>query len=244
MSVFFITQKTHMQYPKHIGIIPDGNRTRAKENNIPQIEWHLKGVETGNMIIKHLFSQTPLEAVTLRGLSTENVQNRDETELAYLFELYQIDTELKAFLLQNEINFRRAGSENGLPTSLIEYLKEQEKVISFPYSNKHLTLAINYGGKDEIIRWIKDRIYNDGNPETLTEENLSQYLDFGDITPIDLVIRTKGSYAKRTSWFLSRWIGYAELYFCDKNFPDINTDDIQQALQWFDSISQQRNFGK
>jgi undecaprenyl diphosphate synthase len=69
-------------------------------------------------------------------------------------------------------------------------------------------------------------------------------MDFGDLPPLDLVIRTKGDMAKRTSGFLSRWIGYAELFFSKLQFPTFRVEDMKEALQRFDSIINYRNFGK
>ena len=80
--------------------------------------------------------------------------------------------------------------------------------------------------------------------ETLTEDVLSSYMDFADLPPIELVVRTKANEAKRLSGFMLWWIGYAELYFTDVKFPDFDTHELQKALQWFDSIAQKRNFGK
>jgi undecaprenyl diphosphate synthase len=80
--------------------------------------------------------------------------------------------------------------------------------------------------------------------QQITEQQISQSLDLWDIPPIDLVIRTKGDVAQRTSGFMSRWIGYAELFFTSKKCPELEVEDYQAALQWFDHIAQNRNFGK
>lgn len=80
--------------------------------------------------------------------------------------------------------------------------------------------------------------------DDLTEEKFGSYLDFGDLPPIELVMRTKGNEAKRLSGFMLWWIAYAEIYFTPLKFPAFNTVALEEALQWFDEIQGKRNFGK
>ena len=118
-----------------------------------------------------------------------------------------------------------------------------QETFAFP-TEKYMTLAINYGGRDEVIRGIKKRAKEDGNAEQLTEEKFSSYMDFGDIPTIDLVIRTKSELASRISGFMLRWIGYAELFFSAYYFPDFGITQLEEALMRFDERAQARNFGK
>ncbi len=105
---------------------------------------------------------------------------------------------------------------------------------------------MNYGGRDEILRGIQ-KLYASGDlnhKESLTEEDLGKYLDFAALPNVDLVIRTKGNMARRTSGFMARWIGYAELYFTDVTFPAFDEKEFDTALAWFDAVAEERNFGK
>ncbi|USN54509.1 MAG: undecaprenyl diphosphate synthase family protein [Candidatus Peribacteria bacterium] len=104
--------------------------------------------------------------------------------------------------------------------------------------------AVNYGGRDEIIRGFQSYITQGGVVADLTAEQFGQYLDFGDVAPVDLVIRTKGDVARRLSGFMSWWIGYAELYFTAAKFPEFDISELEKALIWYDSICEERNFGK
>lgn len=83
-----------------------------------------------------------------------------------------------------------------------------------------------------------------GSPTLLDESTFGKYLDFGDLPVIDLVIRTKAEEAQRVSGFMSRWIGYAELYFSQLKFPDFSPDELQKAMEWRSDRADKRNFGK
>jgi undecaprenyl diphosphate synthase len=128
---------------------------------------------------------------------------------------------------------------------LIQFFYDQEK--RYPSKNgKYFILAVNYGWRDEILRGIKKYAKQSWweNMENLTEEGLSASMDLWSFPPIELVIRSKGQVAKRLSWFMTRRIGYAELYFFKKYFPDFTVDEIKKSLERFHSIVEHRNFGK
>jgi undecaprenyl diphosphate synthase len=235
-----------MNYPRHIAIIPDGNRTRAKERDLPSILWHKAWYERAKEIAMYSLWETSIEIVTLRWASTENIQERSQEELSYLYEIYQtITTDMEEFYDNNGIGVKWIGSEKWLPESLINFFRDQEKRF-ISKNGKYIILAVNYWGRDEIIRGIKEYIKYEwiDNINQLNEEILSNYMDLWNIAPVDLVIRSKWELAKRLSGFMSRWIGYAELYFFEKYFPDFTIEELKKSLQRFDSIIEHRNFGK
>ena len=230
-----------MNYPKHVALIPDGNRTWAKEkwfmSFVGHLEWFNKVIE----ITQYIFSKTPIEVFTIWGLSTENLKNRSEKELEYLFELYKkIPQDLFDFLKEKKVNFKVVWNKNRLPDHLINFLNQKEKELTIN-SWKTLVLAINYGWQDEILRWIQKLC---DNKEEATKENLEKYMDFGWLPPVELVIRTKQKLAKRLSGFMLWWIGYAQLYFTDLYCPDFTIDEFQKALEWYSSTVKTQNFGK
>ncbi len=230
-----------MNYPKHVALIPDGNRTWAKEkwfmSFVGHLEWFNKVIE----ITQYIFSKTPIEVFTIWGLSTENLKNRSEKELEYLFELYKkIPQDLFDFLKEKKVNFKVVWNKNRLPNHLINFLNQKEKELTIN-SWKTLVLAINYGWQDEILRWIQKLCDNN---EKATKENLEKYMDFGWLPPVELVIRTKQKLAKRLSGFMLWWIGYAQLYFTDLYCPDFTIDEFQKALEWYSSTVKTQNFGK
>ncbi len=239
-----------MIYPKHIAIIPDGNRTWAKEKWLPKLVWHTKWFENVVNITKYVFSNTPVKVLTVWGLSTENLKNRPQDELDYLFQIYKNwQNDLEDFLRENKINFKWVWSEKGLPKDLVDFFREKEKRLKFEDSDRWSIVAVNYWGRDEIVRGV-NALLNDVKKlwpkffEEIDEDILSKYFDFADIPPVELVIRTKWKMAKRLSWFMLWWIGYAELYFTDKYFPDFWIEDLNKAIQWFNKIYEYRNFWK
>ncbi len=230
-----------MQYPRHIALIPDGNRTRAKEQGKAGIEGHFEGFERATEIASYLFSSTPVEVFTLRGLSTENLKERSEMELAYLFELYKKVTEaLYDIMRTHQVNFRVAGDKSQLPSDLVAFLEAKEQEFRFP-TPKTLVLAINYGGQDEILRAIK-KLQAKG--EKISKETLENAMDFAGLPTVDLVIRTKQKLAKRLSGFMLWWIGYAQLYFTDLYCPDFTVAELEKAIEWWRGTLESQNFGK
>ncbi len=241
---------TFMQYPKHIGIIPDWNRTWAQNQWLPKFAGHLEGFNKIVENTKYIFSNTDTKVLSVWWLSTENNKWRDWEELSYLYWLYKkIPSDLFSFLQEQRINFKRVWKLDWLPQSLIDFLYEKQKELSFD-SDRYLVLAVNYWWRDEILRGVKYML--DDNSDVKCEQLskqcnegfLSKYLDFYNLPNIELVIRTKWDYAKRLSWFMLWWIWYAELYFTKKLCPELDTNEINNALVWFDEIVSHRNFGK
>ncbi len=234
-----------MHYPTHVALIPDGNRTWAKEKNLDSLQGHLEGLQRGIELITYVFSHTPIKVFTSWGLSTENRAKRSQQELEYLFKLYEkIGNELDSLMEKQQINYKWIGSAEWLPDHLVSYLRHQEKRHTYPKSEKYSVTAINYGGRDEIVRAVQKIIKKNIQAKDVTQELISQHSDLAWLPPVDLVIRTKWDMAQRTSWFLSWRIGYAELYFSKLKCPDFTVEKFEEALQWFDTISAYRNFWK
>ncbi len=233
-----------MQYPKHVAIIPDGNRTRAKLHEKSVAEAYMTSYEKALDLIRYTFTETNVEIFTLRGLSTENGVKRPKEEFDFLMNMHKlVEEDLDDFLHEHQVNFKPIGNFEGITEEFKEYLiaKQQRNTYN---TGKYFVFAINYGGRDEIVRGIHKLATQGVDMQQITEQQISQSLDLWDIPPIDLVIRTKGDVAQRTSGFMSRWIGYAELFFTSKKCPELEVEDYQAALQWFDHIAQNRNFGK
>ena len=233
-----------MEYPTHTAVIPDGNRTRAKENNTSVQEAYMISYQRGVELVEYTFTQTPTKIFTLRWLSTENAQKRPAQEFDFLMKMYKlVDDDLDQILIQNNVNFKRIGNPDGITDDFKEYLDQKVEKCRCD-SDKYFIFAINYGWRDEIIRAIHTQAKKWTDMKTIDEQTLSSAMDLANIPPIDLVIRTKGDQAQRTSWFMSRRIGYAELYFTQTKCPVFDVKEYQKALKRFDTIANKRNFGK
>ena len=206
------------------------------------IEWHLEWFQRCVELATYIFKNTDINVFTVRWLSTENLKNRAQTELDYLFGLYKKITEsLYDIFRKFRINFHVAWDMSKLPEYLVNFLEEKKKEYKFIDSPKTFVLAINYWWQDEILRAMK-KMKDSG--DEVSQENLEKYMDFGWLPTVDLVIRTKQKLAKRLSWFMLRWIGYAQLYFTDLYCPELTVDELEKAInRWRDSLESQ-NFWK
>ncbi|MCX6824638.1 MAG: polyprenyl diphosphate synthase [candidate division SR1 bacterium] len=233
-----------MQYPKHVAIIPDGNRTRAKANDKTVAESYMISYEKAVELIIHTFTHTDVEVFTLRGLSTENAKKRPKEEFDFLMTMYKIvEEDLDEFMKEHKINFKAIGDLSGITEDFKDYLLAKEERNTYD-TNRYFVFAINYGGRDEIVRGIQKLAKEKKDLTGVTEEDISKNLDLGGLPPIELVIRTKGDQAQRTSGFMSRWIGYAELYFTNKKCPEFDVEQYKKALTWFNEMADLRNYGK
>jgi undecaprenyl diphosphate synthase len=221
--------------PKHIAIIPDGNRRWAKEKGLPTFEGHRFAAEkTLPQLIDKLL-QFKIKYFTFWVLSTENLLKRSSKEIKNLFSLMEYFLKQKGNELNKKnIKIKVIGNLEKLPTNL---QKEIEKIIKKTEKNTmmELILAINYGGRDEIIRAIKKI----KAVETVSKENFDHYLDTAGLPPPDLIIRTGGE--KRLSGFMLWQSEYSELYFTNVYFPDFNPNDLEKCIEEYKK--RQRRFG-
>lgn len=240
--VYFYFLFDYMQYPKHVALIPDGNRTWAREKWMQSLQWHLEWFNRVVELAKYIFKDTAIDVFTVWWLSTENLKNRMKSELDYLFKLYEkITIDLCDTFRNLFVNFHVAWDISQLPDNLANFLREKEKEFTFPNSSKCCVLAVNYGGQDEILRAVKKLNIS---WEDVSKENLEKYMDFAWLPTVDLVIRTKQKLAKRLSGFMLWWIGYAQLYFTDLYCPDFTVDEFEKALsRWRETVDTQ-NYGK
>ena len=222
--------------PKHIAIIPDGNRRWAKEKGLPTFEGHRFAAENTLLKLVDKLLQLKIKYFTFWALSTENLLKRSSKEIKNLFSLMEYFLRQKGEELNKKnIKIKVIGDLEKLPTHL---QKEIEKIIKKTEKNTmmEIILAINYGGRDEIVRAIKKI----KDVKAISKENLDHYLDTAGIPPPDLIIRTGGE--KRLSGFMLWQSEYSELYFTDVYFPDFNPQELEKAINNY--LLRQRRFGQ
>ena len=224
---------------KHLAIIMDGNRRWASERGLPKVFGHTEGAKNIERIAKAAKEQG-VEFLTLYALSTENLKNRSQQELDHLFSLFEKLIGYQRFFLEHNLRFNVIGKVQELPERVQKSLSDfQEKT----HNNSGLvvTMAINYGGRDEILSAVAHlRRASVDRLEDVSEEVFSKYLDTAGMPDVDLVIRTGGD--KRLSNFLPWQTTYAELYFTDTKWPTFSEEDFQAAVSWFEE--QKRNKGR
>lgn len=226
--------------PNHIAIIPDGNRRWAREYNLPSLAGHKKGFEIALNLGRKIRSMG-INTLTMWAFSTEN-WNRTPKEVSYLMKMYEIFVEKNLRqALKEKIRIIHIGRKDRIPKSLLDKLKNSEEKTKH-FNNYILNIAIDYGGRDEIIRTIR-KISNDKFLiSNLNEGNFNQFLDTANqpYPNPDLIIRTSGE--QRTSGLMIWQAAYAEYIFLNKHFPDLNEKDIEEAIDEYSK--RQRRFGK
>ena len=223
--------------PLHIGIIMDGNGRWAEQRGLFRTQGHLEGLKTAKKIVKAA-SDLGVKYLTLYAFSTENWKRATE-EVSFIMGLVKqyLRAELD-FSKANHIRTRFTGNMEGLPYEIQKELTDSMDATK-DFTGMQVVLAINYGGRDEIIRSIKKCLKQNPNVENLTENEFSKYLDNPDIPDPDLIIRTAGEY--RTSNFLLWESAYSELYVTKKFWPDFEKEDLEIALNDFNN--RERRFG-
>ncbi|HCJ67580.1 MAG TPA: isoprenyl transferase [Elusimicrobia bacterium] len=222
--------------PKHIAIIMDGNGRWAKKHHLPRVMGHRAGVETIREIIRSC-SDLGIKVLTLFAFSTENWQ-RPKSEVKALMRLLKEKVAKETNeLKKNNVQFRISGRIEELPEDCLKVLK---KAVAIMEDNNGLILniALNYGGRQEIIDAIN--LILERGIKKIKEDNFSKYLYIPDLPDPDLLIRTSGEY--RISNFLLWQIAYTEIYVTPVLWPDFKKDDLYQAI--IDYQHRERRFGR
>lgn len=225
--------------PRHIGIILDGNGRWAKKRGLPRTAGHAVGAETVRKIANYC-KDIGIDYLTLYAFSTENWKRPDDEvkTLMNLFERYII--EAIDVMKRDGIRMDFFGELTALSPELQQLMADAREESSH-HDGCQLNLAINYGGRDEILHAVKKyaEAYKAGEAPELTEENFSDLLYTTGIPDPDLIIRTSGE--ERLSNFLPWQGAYAELYFTDVLWPDFTERDMDDAIIEFQR--RDRRFG-
>lgn len=216
--------------PKHIAIIMDGNRRWAKQRGKIASFGHKEGAKTLEKIVRYA-NKIGIEHITVYAFSTENWK-RSEEEVGALMMLFQsyLDDYAKRADSEN-IKVKIIGNKNALPERMQKSIK---KCMERTENNTGITfnIALNYGGRDELLYAIKQvaKDVKDGkiNIEDITENVISENLYTAGQPDPDLLIRTSGEL--RLSNFLPWQLVYSEFLFIDKNWPDFEEKDLDEAI--------------
>lgn len=227
--------------PTHIAIIMDGNGRWAKERNLPRTMGHKAGVETIRKIIKEC-DKVGVRYLTLYAFSTENWKRPPE-EVSALMQLL-VEYLKKEFneLNNNNVVINHIGDISKLPKACEKELNDAYKRTK---NNTGITLnlALNYGGRDEILNAvntiIKDIKTNKIQTENINEEIFSNYLFTKGMPDPDLIIRPSGE--QRLSNFLLWQCAYSEFWYSNINWPDFTENDLHKAI--YDFQNRDRRFG-
>ena len=226
---------------RHVAIIMDGNGRWAAERGLPRIEGHRQGVETVRQVVETA-AELGITHLTLFSFSSEN-WSRPKQEIYDLFGLLRrfVRRDL-AELHKNNVKIRVIGSRVGLEDDILRML-DDAVALTKDNTALNLTIAFNYGARDEIARATK-RIAEDVKagriaPEKITQDRFAAYLDTADLPDPDLLIRTSGEH--RLSNFLLWQLAYAEFVFVDAYWPDFTKEVFESAIAEYQR--RRRRFG-
>jgi undecaprenyl diphosphate synthase len=227
--------------PRHLAIIMDGNGRWARRRNLPRIEGHRRGVASVRRIVEEA-ARLKLEQLTLYCLSSENWK-RPQPEVDFLMHLLeQYMIEERSTIMKENITVRVIGRREGIPAAT---LAEMDKTISLSAANTgtRLCLAINYGGRGEIVDAVRAIAAaarrGELDPSQIDEGAFASRLYTAGMSDPDLLIRTAGEL--RISNFLLWQISYAELWVTQRCWPEFEIEDLHQAIR--DYAARDRKFG-
>lgn len=229
--------------PRHIAVIPDGNRRWAKKRLLPQAAGHIAGVEAFKTLLAHC-TDIGVRYVTFYAFSTENWK-RSGKEVGTLMKLLLdnlLNVEKQLGEYRDKIRFVISGDRSSLTPDLVEAIEETERKTE---KNTALTgiICINYGGRDEIVhaaRNLAERVRKgEIRPEDIDEDTFSGNL-YENVPDPDLIIRTSGE--QRLSNFLLWQSAYSELFFSDLLWPDFDEAELDRILKEYSG--RKRRYGK
>jgi undecaprenyl diphosphate synthase len=229
------------QLPGHIAVIMDGNGRWANQRGLPRVEGHARGVGSVRTTVEEC-CRLGIGQLTLYCLSSENWK-RPQAELDFLMTLLeQYLLQERAEILEQNIRFSTIGRREGLPDRVLAEIDENVR-LSQDNTGMGLCLAINYGGRTELIDAVRtlSRQALEGTitPESIDEATIAGALYTAGMPDPDLLIRTAGE--MRVSNFLLWQISYAELWVTERCWPDFDRATLHQALR--DYAGRERRFG-
>ncbi|MDD4938081.1 MAG: polyprenyl diphosphate synthase [Candidatus Shapirobacteria bacterium] len=216
--------------PQHIAIIMDGNRRWAASHNLSVDKGHEAGAKNLEKIVNHC-RDLGIKYLTVYALSTENWHKRSVKEVKGIFNLLlKIVREKREEYRKSGIRFFVLGNFQAFPLKVKAGIKKIMDVVLDKERIK-FNVALNYGGRDEIVNAIKNIIKDGVKPNQIDEKLISNYLYTKGQPDPDLVIRPGGEY--RLSNFLLWQLSYAELYFTDILWPDFSPKKLDEAIIWY-----------
>ena len=225
----------------HIGFILDGNGRWATNRGLPRAFGHKKGAENVDLILRECID-LDIKRVTLYAFSTEN-WNRPVYEVKALMNLFKYYFNKKLTQLhEGNVKVSIIGDIDPFPKIIKKYI---HNLVDLTKDNNamHLNLALNYGGRAEIVRATKrigiKLLQKKISLEQIDEETFAENLDTGKEPYPDLIVRTAGE--RRLSNFLLWQSAYSELHFSEKSWPDFSKNDLEMALS--DYYLRTRKFG-
>lgn len=233
-----VNQSEFTVLPQHIGIIMDGNGRWAKKRALPRKAGHKAGAEVFREISKYC-ANLGIKYVTFYAFSTENWKRpKDEVDaLMNLFKDYLLEAE-RDFDEKSNISLKFIGERQGLREDILELMDRAEER-TFENDGTVINLALNYGGRQEILSAVKKIVKSGKNADEITVQDISENIYTANQPDPDLIIRPSGE--QRLSNFLLWQSAYSEFWYSDVLWPDFKEKDLKEALHAYEKRN--RRFG-
>jgi undecaprenyl diphosphate synthase len=221
----------------HLAIIMDGNGRWAQKKGLPRLKGHEMGARAAKRIVEDAKARS-IKYLTLYAFSSEN-WNRPKEEVEGLFNL------MERFIAEEVDRLKQSGICIHVIGDLSRFSQRLQDTIrrtldeTRDNTDLHLAIALNYGGRDEIVRAVRGLVQKGVRPDDVTEQSLATRLDTSFMPDPDLLVRTGGEW--RISNFLLWQLAYTEIYFTPTLWPDFDAAALDEAMAWFGS--RQRRFG-
>lgn len=231
----------NLKIPAHVAIIMDGNGRWARKRGLPRKMGHVEGCKVVEQTVEDA-ARLGIRYLTVYAFSTENWK-RSEDEVDALMQLFRYYAKrLLKIANENNVRVKMIGERSRFAPDIIDGINALEDTTR---NNTGMTfvIAVNYGSRDEIRRSVTRMLSDcrDGRlePESVTEETISSYLDTAGIPDPDLLIRTSGE--ERLSNFLLWQLAYSEFYFSDVLWPDFRKEELVKAIEMYNN--RERRYG-
>lgn len=233
------SKPTANNIPKHIGIIMDGNRRWAAKKRLSVDQGHEAGVKALEKIVEHCLN-LGVKTLTVYTLSTENWRKRTKEEVKGIFNLLiKVVKKKKEEYRKKGVKIAILGDFQAFPRKVVRAIEEILKIVK-KHERLKLNIALNYGGRDEILQAVRRIMKEKIPPAKVNEEIFGKFLYTNGGRDPDLIIRTGGEV--RLSNFLLWQMSYSELYFTETLWPDFAPVKLDKAIAEYQK--RQRRFGK
>lgn len=241
-SIELVSSTGGARVPAHVAIIMDGNGRWASSRGLPRLIGHKRGAERVTEIIRAAPS-FGIKWLTLFAFSTENWRRSQEEVTGLMTLIAKYIRNETAVAVAEGVRMRFIGDRGRLDKRLRDLMASSEERTA-SLKNFNLTIAINYGARDEMARAARSIAQDAANgvldPSSITEQTLSARLDTADLPDPDLIIRTSGE--NRVSNFLSWQAAYSEYAFTPTLWPDFSPDNLKELVEWYGT--RERRFGR
>lgn len=230
-----------LEIPTHVAIIMDGNGRWAKKRLLPRNMGHRQGAKVLEQICRDA-AELGIRYLTVYAFSTENWKRSTEEVTGIMNLLRNYLTNCVERASKDGLRIRVIGDRSALDADIVEMLEHAEQETA-KYDKLDFTIALNYGGRDELrrasVKLAKQVQQGVLSPDQITEELISQTLDTAELPDPDLLIRTSGEL--RLSNYLIWQLAYTEFYFTDTLWPDFDMESLKEAVRYYNG--RERRFG-